>query len=344
MVMRALQANGELPRGVWLDGLAATGLRGLRLATEVGGAPMMLNDHNPHAVELMEQNLKLNGLSPGRSEQQVEVTRYRLQTLLSSGRYVMVDIDPFGTPAPFIDSALQALDNRGVLALTATDLPVLCGAQPRACRRRYGAMSLRGPACNEMGLRLLVGWAARRAACFDLALEPLLGYHEGHHLRAYLRVRRGAGRADLALERLGYLASGTGGDILPIASEGLTGQTGQTGLTSHAGRKVGGPLWLGPLADNEMLERMVVDASLARADLAARYLDLWKAEYALPSPVGFYTVDQLARAARRGPPAPRSLVKALEEKGHRATLTHFSPTGIRTSANWDQALEALGHL
>lgn len=338
MVMQALLTRSTLPRGAWLDGLAATGLRGLRLANEVGGAPVVLNDHNPIAVELMERNVELNHLSRGAGSGQVEVTRSRLQTILSEGRYAMIDIDPFGTPAPFIDSALQALVQRGVLALTATDLPLLCGAQPRACIRRYGARPLRGPACNEVGLRVLVGWAARRAAAYDLAVEPLLGYFEGHHLRAYLRIHRGAGRADRALEQVGYLEQTTGWDLRPLASRASGASAGLDG------GKIGGPLWLGPLAEPKLLEGMVVNAGLARADLASRYLTLWRGEYAVPSPCGFHTVDQLARAAGRGPPSPLALVETLQGQGHRATRTHFSPTGVRTSASWTQVMEALDAL
>jgi len=332
MVMKALRDLEALPPGTWLDSLAATGLRGLRLAREVGGASVVLNDHDPRAVELLRRNVKLNGFPEANGEPQVQVTRSRMQTLLSAGRYAMVDIDPFGTPAPYLDSALQALVNRGVLALTATDLPLLCGAQPRACRRRYGAQPLRGPACAEMGLRILMGWTARRAACYDMAIEPLLGYQEGHHLRAYLRVRRGAGRADKALALVGQLARGAQGGFSPLEAGDLAGPFRAN---------VGGPLWLGPLADEALLERMVVGAGLARADLASRCLALWQAEYAEPSPVGFYSVDELSRAARRGPPSPLKLVESLSLQGHRATLTHFSTTGVRTDADWDQALEAV---
>jgi tRNA G26 N,N-dimethylase Trm1 len=35
--------------------------------------------------------------------------------------------DPYGTAAPFLDSAVQAIDEGGLLAITCTDKSILCG-------------------------------------------------------------------------------------------------------------------------------------------------------------------------------------------------------------------------
>lgn len=41
--------------------------------------------------------------------------------------YDAVDLDPYGTPAPLLDSAVQAVAEGGLLLVTATDMAVLCG-------------------------------------------------------------------------------------------------------------------------------------------------------------------------------------------------------------------------
>ena len=323
MVLTALRSNDELPGSPWLEGMTATGIRGLRMALEAGGKKVVLNDTNDHAARLARANVTLNDLD-GR----VEVTRERVQVLMASRRFGVIDIDPFGTPAPYLDRALQSLPNRGILTISATDLPLLCGAQPSPCRRRYGARPLRGASCAEAGLRMLLGWVTRRAVAYDMAPEPLLGYYEGHHMRWFLRVVRGAGRADRALGQLGYLRA------MPDGGHEVISDGDPPGVRS---RDIG-PLWLGPLADPGLLGRMVADGDLARPDQAARYLGLWRDEFGEDSPVGFFCVDELARAAVRGPPSPRTLVARLIEQDHRATLTHFSPTGIRTNAAWTEAV------
>jgi tRNA (guanine26-N2/guanine27-N2)-dimethyltransferase len=44
------------------------------------------------------------------------------------GEFDVVDIDPYGTAAPFIDSAVQTVSDGGLICLTCTDLAVLSGA------------------------------------------------------------------------------------------------------------------------------------------------------------------------------------------------------------------------
>lgn len=42
-------------------------------------------------------------------------------------RVDVIDLDPYGTAAPFIDSAIQAVQDAGLLCVTCTDLAVLAG-------------------------------------------------------------------------------------------------------------------------------------------------------------------------------------------------------------------------
>ena len=39
----------------------------------------------------------------------------------------MVDLDPYGTPTMFLDSALQTVADGGLMCISATDMAVLCG-------------------------------------------------------------------------------------------------------------------------------------------------------------------------------------------------------------------------
>lgn len=45
----------------------------------------------------------------------------------SAGLWDFVDVDPFGSCMPFLDAAIGAVRDHGVLAAAATDLAVLCG-------------------------------------------------------------------------------------------------------------------------------------------------------------------------------------------------------------------------
>lgn len=45
-----------------------------------------------------------------------------------AARVDVVDLDPYGTAAPFIDSAIGCIADGGLLCVTCTDLAVLAGS------------------------------------------------------------------------------------------------------------------------------------------------------------------------------------------------------------------------
>lgn len=61
-----------------------------------------------------------------------------------------IDLDPYGCPSVFLDSAVQTIKEGGLLLITATDMAVLAGNSPESCYSKYGAISLRMKACHEM--------------------------------------------------------------------------------------------------------------------------------------------------------------------------------------------------
>ncbi len=44
-------------------------------------------------------------------------------------RFDVVDLDPYGSPATFLDGAVQSICDGGLLLVTCTDMAVLCGMQ-----------------------------------------------------------------------------------------------------------------------------------------------------------------------------------------------------------------------
>ena len=114
--------------------LASTGIRGVRIAREVTNIrKILLGDIKPKAIKLARLNIKSNGF-----EELIEVANQDANFLLNQfgapkKRFNVIDIDPFGSPVPYLDSAIRGLQNKGMLALTATDLAPLCGVHSKAC-------------------------------------------------------------------------------------------------------------------------------------------------------------------------------------------------------------------
>lgn len=65
-------------------------------------------------------------------------------------RFDVVDLDPYGCPSIFLDSAVQCVSNGGLLLVTATDMAVLAGNSPETCYVKYGAVSIKSKACHEL--------------------------------------------------------------------------------------------------------------------------------------------------------------------------------------------------
>jgi tRNA (guanine26-N2/guanine27-N2)-dimethyltransferase len=300
-----------------LDGLAATGARGVRIANEVdGNFQVILNDHNPKAVEVIEKNIVQNALENCLAENR------KMNTLISEEDFDYVDIDPFGSPVQFIDASLQALRKNGMLAVTATDTAPLCGSSPKACLRRYDARSIKTSYCKEAGARVLAGYCVRLAAKYEIALTPLLSFFADHYIRIHFTLDKGARRTDNILKDIGYL----------IYDPKTKDRCKVIGFPRELGKaQIAGPLWIGDLHDRSFVERMKLDGGLGTLNRLAKYRELWIEEASMPP--FFYDQNEIASLTKTQPFPLTDIIQRLEEQGFLASRTHFSPTGFKTDAD-----------
>jgi len=299
-----------------LDAMAATGARGIRIANEVrGGFELTLNDRDAEALEHIQANIELNGL------QSICTANHEdLRCHLAKKVYDYIDIDPFGTPAPFMQASLQGLKRNGILAITATDTAPLAGTHGRKCERRYMARPLRSPFCHETGLRILIGYIAREAAQLDKGIEPLLCFYADHYFRCYLRVKDSAAAAEESLGKLGYLTYD------PVTHE--------RGFTKEFQERAYGPMWGARTIDHELTARMCADETLAQRERCAKYIELWRNELDIPH---FYESNELSSMLKLSPPVLDRLIERLNHSG-RASKTHFSPSGFKTDIPLNELL------
>jgi tRNA (guanine26-N2/guanine27-N2)-dimethyltransferase len=322
--LTALLAGRLIPKGGRaLDGLAAAGALGLRIAAESGAEPhVVLNDKNPRAAALIRANVERNGIRTA------EVLLGDLNAhLADDSPYDLVEIDPFGSPVPFLDSALRSSRRGSALGVTATDTAVLCGAKPEAARRRYLADVRHTDAYAEVGTRVLLGYLARAAGRFDRAIEPVFAYAAEHFVHAHVRLSEGAARADRSLAQLGAVRfdPATGGH--DRVSEGpVKGDIG--------------PLWLGPLADPAILASL--RPSPATGFAASRILERMREEATLPA--FYYENNETARRAGVDPPSLPAVLDALRARGARAAPTLFRANAFKTDAPASEVLATVREL
>ncbi|MEN6611592.1 MAG: tRNA (guanine(10)-N(2))-dimethyltransferase, partial [Methanoregulaceae archaeon] len=323
LLLSVLQPSG------YLDAMGASGARGLRVANECG-IPVTINDRDPRATDLIRCNAERLNLP-------VEVTQRDTNSLMSERAFDSVDLDPFGTPAPFLDSGIRG--TKRFLFVTATDTAPLCGAHLKAGIRRYFARPLNTDYHSEVGLRILLGFMVRETVKYDRGLEPLFSFAHEHFVRIHARLLRGADAADRTLARLGFIHQCP---KCPYREE-RQGMFPEPGSCPHCGVPLqpAGPLWLGTIQNTETLDKMLEllpGKELGSKKELGKLLPLCRDE--LPTS-GFYDYHALAKFLRVSPPDIMTAISRLEDGGFPATRTHFSGYGIKTEAPLDVIFDAI---
>ncbi len=330
---------------VVIDPLAGSGVRGIRYALEVPGVNrVIINDIDPDAYRIIEENVSLNNIRE-RIETYCLDANLLLNALPQLGiRGDFIDIDPFGSPIPFIDSAIWATKNHGYLAATATDTAALVGAHERACIRRYHAKPLRCGCEKEIGLRILIASIVLRAASKDIAATPIVAYFADYYYRVYFKVIRGARRASKLLEQIGYIAYDTmRGDYWFVKGYPIPHDLDYDGQVL-----LGGPLWIGALNDIEVLESIYGEANSGKYEYMATIhrvkslVDNLKCETYILKP--YYRLDKICSRIHRSMPKTSSVIECLHSKGYRACRSHFDYRGIRTNAPIDELVDCISSL
>jgi tRNA (guanine26-N2/guanine27-N2)-dimethyltransferase len=313
--------------------LAGCGVRGIRFALEVDGTShLVLNDINPQAVKLVRHNCVRN-----RVAECAPIRNLDANTLLNlfaspQRRFDAIDIDPYGSPSLFLDSAIRALRNGGLLAVTATDTATLCGAYPDACLRRYDGKPLRTEYCHELAVRLLISSIAVTAGKYRFGVGVLLSHSSDHYVRVYVQLRLKAAAVKTALQNRGYVLHcfhclNRGWSL------GVTNFPDRQCVRCGATMSVAGPLWLGRLVDRKFCRAMIDDVEKKRTGdwrRAERLLDALSRE--ADSPPTYLVIDRICRKLRLPPPPKREVMMRLRERGYVATPTHFHHGGVKTTA------------
>ncbi|ROW14596.1 hypothetical protein VPNG_03280 [Cytospora leucostoma] len=189
-----------------LDALSATGLRAIRYAQEMPFVTNVTsNDLDPGAVESIKLNILHNKL-----QNKIEVTRgdalghmyskIAEQLALTDKekaqrkceKYDVIDLDPYGTAANFLDAAVQSVrDDGGLLAITCTDAGVWASnGYPEKAFALYGGIPIKGLHSHEVGLRLILHAISTSAARYGLTIEPLLSLSIDFYARVFVRIRK----------------------------------------------------------------------------------------------------------------------------------------------------------
>lgn len=307
-----LQATGKKNlRAIEL--LAGTGVRSARILREIPKniiKEIDVNDVNPKAVKYIKKNVKDN---------RATIHNKKADEILSQEKaYDYIDIDPFGSPNPFLDGACKRLRRGGILAVTATDTAALTGNAIRACIRKYFARPLYSEYKHEAGMRILMRKAQLIGAQYDVALEPIYCHSTRHYMRAYF-VHSGSDVKNILSKHL-YLHH-CFRCLERKTSHSSVGETCCGAIMS-----VAGPLWTGKMWDEKIAQKAAKHSE--KMDKETFKLATTIAEESKINTVSYYSIPKLASVLKTNPPRTEDLLVKLKD----GARTHFGKASVRTTA------------
>tara|TARA_B100001564_G_scaffold243688_1_gene206522 strand:- start:1977 stop:3341 length:1365 start_codon:yes stop_codon:yes gene_type:complete len=170
---------------------------------------------------------------------------------LSEASFQWIDVDPFGSPVSFLDSAIQSLARTGVLEITATDTAALTGSSLSSQKRRYGAKGIVDLYAHDDAVRTLMGLIATTAARHDKSMIPILALFDGHHVRVSVILTTSKEKASNVHSNIGWRVRC---DDIPYK------------FKKHPNEdeleRASGPMWIGPLWDKDITQRMTEERVL----------------------------------------------------------------------------------
>ena len=266
-----------------LDALSATGLRALRYAKEIPMATSITaNDLSHSASASIKLNVEYNRVSdkviPNTGDAIEHMRRAASRGPDSPGLYHVIDLDPYGTAAPFLDAALQAIVDGGLLCVTCTDSGVFASlGYLEKTYSQYGGLPLKGAHAHEGGLRLILHAIATSAARYGIAIEPLLSLSIDFYIRVFVRIHRSPAEVKFLASKTMMVYNcdvGCGawsvqhfarlkekkaknGDIFYTHTSALAPSSNM--FCEHCGFKThqAGPMWGGPLHNPRFIQRIL---------------------------------------------------------------------------------------
>jgi len=96
----------------------------------------------------MKHNFRLNNLDLNDSKYRITKMDANVLMMTSEPIYDVIDLDPYGSVIPFIDSAIKVSQNNTLICATCTDLKVLEGPDIFKCYTMYNCSRAYNISCK----------------------------------------------------------------------------------------------------------------------------------------------------------------------------------------------------
>ncbi|KVH92665.1 tRNA (guanine(26)-N(2))-dimethyltransferase [Cynara cardunculus var. scolymus] len=330
------KGQGELKPPRVLEALSASGLRALRYAREVEGIGQVVAlDNDKASVEACRRNIKFNG-SVVSAKVESNLADARVYMLTHPKEFDVVDLDPYGSPSVFLDSAVQSIADGGLLMCTATDMAVLCGGNGEVCYSKYGSYPLRGKYCHEMALRILLACIESHANRYKRYIVPVLSVQMDFYVRntplKLSYVYQCIGCDSFHLQPIGRTVSkNTSVRYLPGFGPVVPQECSDCGKKYN----MGGPIWSAPIHDQDWVTSILSEVKAMKDRYPAFdriFAILTTISEELPDVPLFLSLHNLCATLKCTSPSAVIFRSAVINAGYRISGTHVNPLGLKSDA------------
>ncbi len=310
------------PRKV-CDALSASGIRGIRYKKEADASEVWLNDANLKASRLIHDNMRKNSLCG-------EIRNKDAAVLLREEDFDFIDLDPFGSPAEFLDSAAGSIRSGGLIGVTATDTSSFFGTYPRVSRRRYGRKSMKTGYNKELGLRILVSAVIESLGRYKKTFYPKICYFREHYARIFGKVAKGGKEVQENFRNFGYISHcfscgwrdsgfyknckycGNQTEVVNVYMGKLNNQNFCRAVAEECGKR-------GFDEESEMVNNLTEDMEVPY----------------------HHDIHYIAKKHTIPVKKTESIIERLCECGYKTKKSVYSPTAVKTEAPFDKVVEMI---
>ena len=179
----------------------------------------------------------------------------------------VIDLDPYGSSVKFMDAAVQAIANGGLLNVTCTDMRTMIGSSTVAAFSRYGSVPIKtvGHSYNQdYAIRMVLYMIATAAARYGRCMKPILSVGMDFYIRVFIEIyddKQGVQDLPMYVGMVHQSTQCPSFSTVPLADrenkKGISSSRIPSAVCTETGAplKMGGPIWLGPLHDPDVLQR-----------------------------------------------------------------------------------------
>ena len=310
------------------DPMVASGIREARYLQKIPTifSKMILGDISQESLNNCKKTFNENSVL---DKVELEFIRGKAQNTMYQRSVDCIELDPYGSPAPFLDAAISQTNHGGLLCVTATDTASLCGVYPKKAKRRYNVNITKTFCFDDLGLRALIGNCQIRAGQFDKQLIVKVAFVHAHFYRIFFEVKDSAELSLQQINELKYVEWDRETQKIDVFDFMDNGRIG--------------PLYVGDLRGEEFVQDCLHSIELLQESKdAQKLLEKIKNEVQV---VGYYDMHKLQSycGIKQGIKFDK-LLEMIKEEGFEVSRSHCDKRGFKTTMDFEKLISFLKNL